>query len=235
MNRRYCFSLASVLGFICLVCIFGLVANAFDIISFEKNVKNISVIIGIISSFGSVFFCGLGFQNNHKANKLMSRYLFVLFILYFILLVDFTLLDNNYGRNILSVFDPDRSSFRRYLKECTNFVPFATIKLFIKGYINNNLSLGDTVVNLFGNFTFFMPVPFFVCVFKKGKINFLKMLVFLFLCITVVEFLQVVFMTGSCDIDDLILNLSGAALFYFIICRRSVSDMLSKLTFGVWK
>ena len=70
---------------------------------------------------------------------------------------------------------------------------------------------------------------------KLAKGSPLKMLILLFLCISCVEFLQVVFMTGSCDIDDLILNLSGAMLFYFVICRSGVSKILTKLTFGVWK
>lgn len=235
MNRRYCFGLTSVLGFICLLCVFGLVANAFNIIALGNAVKNISVIICVLSGYGAAFFCGLGFENRDKSQSIMKKFLFLLFAFYLLLLIDFTLIDNSYGRDILSVFDPDRSSFRRYLKESTNFIPFATVKLFIKGYIHYNLSLADTVVNLLGNFAFFMPIPFFVCVLKNKRISYFKMLVFLFLCISCVEFLQVVFMTGACDIDDLILNLSGAMLFYFVVCRSSVSKILTKLTFGVWK
>ena len=235
MNRRYCFALTSVLLFICLVCVLGLIANAFNIIALENAVKNISVMICVLSGYFAAFFCGLGLHNREKAQNLMKKFLFVLFVFYLVLLIDFTLIDNGYGRDILSVFDPDRSSFRRYLKESTNFIPFATVKLFIKGYMHHNLSWADTAVNLLGNFAFFMPVPFFLCILKNERISYFKMLIFLFLCISCVEFLQVVFMTGSCDIDDLILNLSGAMLFYFVICLPVVSGVLSKLTFGVWK
>lgn len=235
MNRRYSFALTSVLLFICLVCVLGLIANAFNIIAFENAVKNISVMICVLSGYFAAFFCGLGLKNHKKAHSLMKKFLFVLFIFYLVLLIDFTLINNGYGRDILSVFDPDRSSFRRYLKESTNFIPFATVKLFIKGYMHHNLSWADTAINLLGNFAFFMPVPFFLCILKNERISYFKMLIFLFLCISCVEFLQVVFMTGSCDIDDLILNLSGAMLFYFVVCRSSVSKILTKLTFGVWK
>jgi len=235
LNRRYSFALASVLLFICLVCVLGLIANAFNIIALENAVKNISVMICVLSGYFAAFFCGIGLQNREKAQNLMKKFLFVLFVFYLVLLIDFTLINNGYGRDILSVFDPDRSSFRRYLKESTNFIPFATVKLFIKGYVHHNLSWADTAVNLLGNFAFFMPLAFFICLLKKERISFFRMFIFLFVCIVSVECLQVVFMTGSCDIDDLILNLSGAMLFYFVICRSGVSKILTKLTFGVWK
>ena len=50
-----------------------------------------------------------------------------------------------------------------------------------------------------------------------------------------VEILQFVFLTGSSDIDDLILNVGGAMTGYGLIKMPIVSKILSHITFGVWK
>ncbi len=235
MNRRYYFSIASVLGLICFVCIFGLLANAFNFISLENFVRNISMALCVISGYSAVFFCGLGFNNSEKAQKIIRKSLWVLFILYLITLVDFTLINDAYGRNILNIFNWNFNDWRIHSTQSTNFIPFATVNLFINGYKNNSLSLTDTLVNLLGNFMIFMPLTFFVRVLKKSKIGWRGILSVVAVSVVTVELLQLIFMTGACDIDDLILNLSGAMLFYCFLCKDKVSRMISKLTFGVWK
>ena len=49
-----------------------------------------------------------------------------------------------------------------------------------------------------------------------------------------VELLQFLFLTGSSDIDDVILNVSGAMCFYAVIKIKQVSAAVSKFTFGAW-
>ncbi len=235
MNRRYYFGIASVLVLVCLVCIFGLFANALNIISIGNLVENISAVLLIICGYAAVFFCGLGLNDSIKAQKIVRISLWTLFFLYAVMLVDFTLISDAYGRNILNIFNWNFNDWSKHLTESTNFIPFATVRLFINGYKNHNLSLTDTLINLLGNLLIFMPFTFFVSIFKKRKIRWISMLFVLLAAIALIEVLQLIFMIGACDIDDLILNLGGAMMFYLFICKPKVSRIISWLTFGVWK
>ena len=49
-----------------------------------------------------------------------------------------------------------------------------------------------------------------------------------------IELLQLLFLTGSTDIDDLILNTSGAMLCYYVLHKKRISKAIRWLTFGVW-
>ena len=50
-----------------------------------------------------------------------------------------------------------------------------------------------------------------------------------------VELLQLLLLTGASDIDDVILNVTGAMCFYAVLRIKKVSRIISKFTFGVWK
>ena len=95
-----------------------------------------------------------------------------------------------------------------------NLRPFDTLRCFLWVLENRTdaASLRHAVVNLGGNVIMFVPLGFLVpCLWDKmGKFgwHFLCML----LTIMVIEWLQLVTRLGSCDIDDLILNLVGTAI-----------------------
>ena len=55
------------------------------------------------------------------------------------------------------------------------------------------------------------------------------------LSVITVELLQLLFLTGSSDIDDVILNTAGAMLLYGVLRIKGVSRFISKITFGVWE
>lgn len=164
----------------------------------------------------------------------MKKFLYFLFGFYVLSLVDFTLIDDGFGRNILNFLSCNKGAFKEYINESTNLVPFATVKLFINGYFNDKLSFVDTVINLFGNFVAFMPLPLFVCIFFKKFKSGLKIFITVLISVIAIELLQFLFLTGSSDIDDVILNTSGAMLFYYFINDGRISKGISKLTFGVW-
>ena len=54
------------------------------------------------------------------------------------------------------------------------------------------------------------------------------------LSVIAVELLQFVFLTGSSDVDDVILNSMGALIMYAALRSRPISRALSKITFGEW-
>jgi len=47
--------------------------------------------------------------------------------------------------------------------------------------------------------------------------------------VVVIELLQFVTMSGACDIDDLILNVLGASIIYFIFKIRCINNFIHKI------
>lgn len=72
----------------------------------------------------------------------------------------------------------------------------------------------QAVINLAGNVVMFVPLGFFVsAVWEKCRSFFRTVLCAAGMIVTV-ELLQLVTLLGSCDVDDLILNLVGVAVGY---------------------
>lgn len=91
-----------------------------------------------------------------------------------------------------------------------NLVPFRTIRNYIKysGFLH-------TMINIFGNIIIFVPFGILLAeIFPKTR-NILKILGITFATSFFVEFIQF-FIGRSVDIDDLILNLLGSVIGYFI-------------------
>ena len=101
-----------------------------------------------------------------------------------------------------------------------NIVPFKTIRRYINllVYKRNVHLIPNAVINLLGNIAAFVPLGFLLpCVWEKMD-SFKRLFLFSFIGIFIVELIQLFTLRGSCDIDDLILNLFGAILGYFIFC-----------------
>ena len=91
-----------------------------------------------------------------------------------------------------------------------NLVPFRTIRNYVKysGFLH-------TMINVFGNIIIFVPFGILLAeIFPKTR-NILKILGITFATSFFVEFIQF-FIGRSVDIDDLILNLLGSVIGYFI-------------------
>lgn len=99
------------------------------------------------------------------------------------------------------------------LRKNINLIPFRTIAEFAKGLVNTKAN-GDSVINLFGNVIMFVPLGFFLpAVFPKAR-PFRRSMVTALLILCAVEMIQLITLLGSLDIDDVILNMVGAALGY---------------------
>ena len=101
-------------------------------------------------------------------------------------------------------------------KENVNLVPFATVKLYLrllqKGA--NRALLRHAVVNLVGNVVMFVPLGWFLPSVWENLRAFFKTLFLAAVLICLVEAVQLATGLGSCDVDDLILNLWGVILGY---------------------
>lgn len=94
-----------------------------------------------------------------------------------------------------------------------NLIPFHTIRLYWRAFQSGSPSLRMiSVINLGGNIIMFIPLGFLLPpVFPKLK-NLTSVLVTTAAIIICVELIQLLTLVGSCDIDDLILNMLGGAI-----------------------
>lgn len=98
-----------------------------------------------------------------------------------------------------------------------NLVPLRTLRLFADLLDSSRPDyVRAAVVNLFGNIIMFIPLGFLLPrVFPKLR-RLYRVLLVTALVITAVEIAQLFTLVGSCDIDDLILNVIGAAMGYLL-------------------
>lgn len=177
---------------------------------------------GIYCFFGSIILSKVYKKQKSKIKKLT---LIFLFIEYIILLLILTLFDPSFGRGLSNIFNSSNQSAIKYLKEHTNFIPFKTIIEYIK--LQN---VKFILINIFGNIIAFMPLGLFLPLIF-GKINtVLKFVVYVTSFILFIEIIQIILLTGSFDIDDLILNLSGALIIYGLFGFYKNKEVLWKDT-----
>ena len=161
--------------------------------------------------------------------KILKINLIIYFLIYIITIFNLTLFDEIYGRQGFNIVKWNKELFDMYINTSFNIIPFDTIKLFINGYINDLVTLKDFVTNVFGNLCAFMPFSIFIPLIFKKINKYYKFLIVMTIIIIVIELLQFITMSGACDIDDLILNLLGVSIMYFIIKIKIVNKYINKL------
>ena len=235
MSRRFLKIIPSVLYFICFAALFVMLCNAFGILSFAHGIKIAAGTAAVVTGYFSAWFSALKTEDAGIRHKIMRNRIFALFLFYIILIVDFTLIDDALGRDLFDVLKWNTAEFYRYINESTNLIPFETLKLFINALKNGTLPFWSVFENIFGNFAAFMPLPFFtVCLFKRIN-RWYSVLAVTLTSVLLIELLQLLLLTGSSDIDDVILNVSGAMLFYALLRIPAVSRFLTRFTMDVWQ
>lgn len=98
-----------------------------------------------------------------------------------------------------------------------NLTPLFTIRKYIRLLDSTNAALVRVaVINLYGNVLMFVPLGFFLPKVSAKQRKLWKTLLTTALIIMLVELLQLFSLRGSCDVDDVILNVLGAALGYIL-------------------
>lgn len=96
-----------------------------------------------------------------------------------------------------------------------NLEPFHTIKLFWNVLDREEYRL-MAVINLGGNIGMFIPLGFFLPTLWKSLRKWWKTWLATLLIMLAVELTQLLTLRGTFDVDDLILNLLGAAIGYAV-------------------
>ena len=156
-------------------------------------------------------------------NRPMKINLRIFLALYLLLFVTLTLFDPLWGRNGGFV-SWNRELFDAYVQNSLNLVPFKTILQYVsKG------TLSQFAVNIIGNLVCLMPLGILLPLnFEKQR----RTGIFILTCVLIVsavEILQFATLSGSCDIDDLILNVGGAFLLYLFTKNKEAFGFLKKI------
>lgn len=179
--------------------------------------------------FGSLLLTKTTDKEHSKIIMKSSFWLF--FVLYVILISTFTLFDSYFGRSKTAIkYAFNDEMFQLYFKNSINMIPFATIFKYISNFFAGTINKRIVVTNILGNIIAFAPFAFFLPLLFK-KVNSFKRFLLAMLCIVItVELLQLALLVGSCDIDDLILNVGGACISYGIFHISPIRKSIEKIT-----
>lgn len=166
------------------------------------------------------WFGGMLLTKEAKSNLPMKINLKIYLALFLLLFVTLTLFDPLWGRSgNAGLWNGEL--FDEYIKNSLNLVPFRTI---FEYFTKNDLR--QFTVNILGNIVCLMPLGILLpLIWEKQK----KPKTFLLTCaatVSAVEILQFITFAGSCDIDDLILNVFGAEIIYFAAKTKKINKIL---------
>jgi glycopeptide antibiotics resistance protein len=144
----------------------------------------------------------------------MSKKMFSGFVIASAILYAFSLiyvLFLGFGRG--NIVRPEHMRFGHAM----NLIPFKTIAEYCAALIDGDRV--GAIMNLTGNLLLLMPLGFFLPFFIQKAAKLKVYVPVVSALIIVIEVAQLITMRGSCDIDDFLLNLSGA-LIGLAICKR---------------
>ena len=163
------------------------------------------------------------------SKKILKINLIIYFIIYIVTILTLTLFDEIFGRQGITFIKWNDYLLKSYMNTSFNIIPFKTIKLFIRGYKVGIVSLKNFSINIIGNFVGFMPCAVFIPLLFRNINKYYKFLITMILIVLLIEILQFMTMSGSCDVDDLILNVLGASIVYFITKIKFVNRFIHKI------
>ena len=176
-----------------------------------------------------LYFGGFFLSKYRKDNKAMKVNLWVFFLLYCVLLITLTMFDPMWGRNGFNAFNWTKEGLDFYLDSSVNLIPFKTIIGYTKDIFTSLLDTSTIFFNLFGNIVCLMPLALFIPMLFN-KVNSTKRFLISILCVTLgIELIQFITFTGSCDIDDVILNTLGAFIMYKILSIKDIKNLIKNI------
>lgn len=199
--------------------------------------KKINLIVSIITYLLSAscllmylggFFLTKYVDKKYK-EKIFKINISIWLLLYIILLSTLTLFDDYFYRGNFNILNWDNEIFKNYLSNSLNLVPFKTIISYVTKFVSGNIAPYIFIYNILGNVIALMPFAFFLPLLFKKQNNFKTFLLTMICIVTGIELLQFITMSGSCDIDDVILNVSGSLIMYEILHIKSINELLKNI------
>ncbi len=222
-TERFLFILSSIL--LLLFAILEIGYHTFGILSRTAILHRTVLLCGICL----LFLLGARMATGRTKNTSYMRHTLLLcFLLYLYLILTFTLTDASLGRGRFEGYANGRAY---YMEHYVNLVPLRSIyTVYIKGFANGYVNSFYMLLNLLGNLCAFMPFALFLPLLWRPMRRWYLFLPAVLGTVALIEAMQMLFMVGSCDIDDLILNAGGAMPFYAILQLPPVKRLVSRLT-----
>ena len=162
-----------------------------------------------------------------EKRQLQRRAHIYMFIIYLIATATLLFLGNSFRRafaerNIWEAEAFTREHFRLYC----NLKPFKSIHMYAEAYRHHSMPMRLIVANVLGNLVAFMPCAVFMPVIWERFRKFVWFVIAVTGMVVAVEAIQFITMVGQADVDDVILNVTGASLLY--LCRPIVRCLEEK-------
>ena len=140
-----------------------------------------------------------------RAGRAETLILYIFFLIYIVFCMSMLLFKDT---SPIGVVSSGQRAFRN-----VNLIPLETIKMYLfrKGGISHVIA----VCNLLGNIVLFIPMGIYLQLFKKDK-RILSSFLIIFAVSLLVEVIQFIFVIGSADIDDILLNCLGGIVGVFL-------------------
>lgn len=186
-------------------CIWGLACAAFLCFNIYAEHSGLFLIDPFLKIALAACFCLLLTLTVHPFESRTRRkvWLWILFLYYLWVLANLLFFDAALGRDSAP--------------GGMNLEPLHTIRNYLRAYELGNIHLKFVVINLAGNLVAFAPMAFFLPTLFRSQHNLLVFTLTILLLVAGVESVQYLTRTGSCDIDDLLLNTAGALVLWFIL------------------
>ena len=111
-----------------------------------------------------------------------------------------------------------------------NLIPFSSLGSMLRTLWHNPYPavLWTVVYNIGGNIHMFVPLGFFLRVLFPKCHRFLRCMGTVVLIMSTVELCQLLTLRGFCEVDDVLLNVAGAAIGWWI-AKRACCKMLQQV------
>ena len=119
---------------------------------------------------------------------------------------------------VINRFNIGDEPYWEQVKMSINLVPFRTIYGSLYSIIHRTIPylIPHDIISLLGNFALFIPFGLFIPRLFERYRRFVKFILLTFAILISIETFQVLTLRGSFDVDDIILNLAGAVIGFFI-------------------
>ncbi len=229
MNKK----ISMLISIVVYIISFGLIM-IYYIIDFSKNIvlSPLEKVVILITSCVFMYIGGISASKNisdKNKDKLLKINLIVWLILYIVLLLNLTLFDGYFHRDRFSMYHWNSEMFNSYINNSFNIIPFNTIVSYIKSYISGNTAFYIFMYNIIGNIVALMPFAFFLPLIFKSQEKFKVFLLTVIGIVVCIELLQFITLSGSCDIDDVILNVGGACIMYGVLSIEPIKKFIKKI------
>lgn len=148
-------------------------------------------------------------MNSPVKNKVLRTCISFLFVVYLLALIKLVLIKQP-GELKTHFIDEYNLALLKTNISGGNYIPFSTVKYYITGTDKSKYSKE----NLFGNIALFLPCGIFLPLLFGKMRHFQNLLFTSFLISLSFEFVQLITVLGTFDVDDIILNVFGTAIGY---------------------